>query len=51
MIKRFSILIIICFLLSGCYLFKSKNKCADCPSWKKQKGHANAPTLKREGGM
>lgn len=39
MYKQFFFLLAICLLMSGCYLFRPKNKCADCPSWKKQKGH------------
>ena len=39
MIKRFLILIVACLLLSGCFIFRPKNKCADCPNWGKG-GHS-----------
>lgn len=41
MYKRILLLLVICFLLSGCYLFRPKNKCADCPNWGKSKKHAS----------
>ncbi|HEY4799721.1 MAG TPA: hypothetical protein VII99_11640 [Bacteroidia bacterium] len=38
-VNRFPVLLLICFLLSGCFIFHPKHKCADCPSWNKS-GHS-----------
>ena len=40
MMKRILYLIIFSVLFSGCFIFRPKNKCADCPEWGKQK-HAS----------
>jgi hypothetical protein len=30
-------------IFSGCFLFKKKNRCGDCPSWSKKKGSSELP--------
>jgi hypothetical protein len=45
--KRIAYVIIFSVLFSGCYLFRPKNKCNDCPSWNKKGGHANLRKAKQ----
>ena len=37
--KYILILLIAGILMSGCFIFRPKNKCNDCPSWNKHQGH------------
>lgn len=31
---RLTIILTIATLFSGCYMFRKKNRCGDCPKWK-----------------
>ncbi|MBI3500302.1 MAG: hypothetical protein HY063_00760 [Bacteroidetes bacterium] len=40
MIKRLIYLFIFSLLFSGCFIFRPKNKCGDCPEWNKKSSRA-----------
>ena len=37
--NRILVILIVSILMSGCFVFRPKNKCNDCPTWNKH-GHA-----------
>ncbi|MFN4235272.1 MAG: hypothetical protein ACK4IK_10755 [Bacteroidia bacterium] len=34
-------IIILCFFISSCGIFRKKNRCSDCPKWSKKEYHFN----------
>ncbi len=32
----FTLIVLMAFGMSSCFLFRGKNKCGDCPTWSKQ---------------
>ena len=37
--------LLMCMSVSGCGLFRKKNKCGECPKWSVSENHSNNPKL------
>ena len=37
--------LLICISISGCGLFRKKNKCGECPKWSVSENHSNTPKM------